>query len=225
MVRAAAPHLGRGSSVINVSTIFSRTKYYGRSAYVMPKAALNALSKQLALQLGAKGIRVNTVYPGPIEGPRIRNVFSAMDKVRNTPQGTTTNDFLSVMALSRRDEASGEEYTFPTIDDVANSIVFLGSDESRAFSAQGFEVLQGQASVRRDATDWGATWAEDALWRIESRRALRPLGFSRRGSECVARCWASSTVAWRWPTRATCPATSASARCSARLRLKPARRS
>ena len=107
MVRAAAPHLGRGSSVINVSTIFSRTKYYGRSAYVMPKAALNALSKQLALQLGAKGIRVNTVYPGPIEGPRIRNVFSAMDKVRNTPQGTTTNDFLSVMALSRRDEASG----------------------------------------------------------------------------------------------------------------------
>ena len=94
MVRAVAPHLGRGSSIINVSTIFSRTKYYGRSAYVMPKAALSALSKQLALQLGAKGIRVNTVYPGPIEGPRIRNVFSAMDKVRNTPQGTTTNDFL-----------------------------------------------------------------------------------------------------------------------------------
>jgi malonyl-CoA reductase/3-hydroxypropionate dehydrogenase (NADP+) len=100
MVRAVAPHLGRGSSIINVSTIFSRTKYYGRSAYVMPKAALSALSKQLALQLGANGIRVNTVYPGPIEGPRIRNVFSAMDKVRNTSQGTTTNDFLSVMALS-----------------------------------------------------------------------------------------------------------------------------
>jgi malonyl-CoA reductase/3-hydroxypropionate dehydrogenase (NADP+) len=156
MVRAAAPHLGRGSSVINVSTIFSRTKYYGRSAYVMPKAALNALSKQLALQLGAKGIRVNTVYPGPIEGPRIRNVFSAMDKVRNTPQGTTTNDFLSVMALSRRDEASGEDYTFPTIDDVANSIVFLGSDESRAFSAQGFEVTNGMQVPHESRSTWAS---------------------------------------------------------------------
>ena len=156
MVRAAAPHLGRGSSVINVSTIFSRTKYYGRSAYVMPKAALNALSKQLALQLGAKGIRVNTVYPGPIEGPRIRNVFSAMDKVRNTPQGTTTNDFLSVMALSRRDETSGEDYTFPTIDDVANSIVFLGSDESRAFSAQGFEVTNGMQVPHESRSTWAS---------------------------------------------------------------------
>ncbi len=156
MVRAAAPHLGRGSSIINVSTIFSRTKYYGRSAYVMPKAALNALSKQLALQLGAKGIRVNTVFPGPIEGPRIRSVFSAMDKVRNTPQGTTTNDFLSVMALSRRDEASGEDYTFPTIDDVANSIVFLGSDESRAFSAQGFEVTNGMQVPHESRSTWAS---------------------------------------------------------------------
>ena len=156
MVRAAAPHLGRGSSVINVSTIFSRTKYYGRSAYVMPKAALNALSKHLALQLGAKGIRVNAVYPGPIEGPRIRNVFSAMDTVRNTPQGTTANDFLSVMALSRRDEASGEDYTFPTIDDVANSIVFLGSDESRAFSAQGFEVTNGMQVPHESRSTWAS---------------------------------------------------------------------
>jgi malonyl-CoA reductase/3-hydroxypropionate dehydrogenase (NADP+) len=156
MVRAAAPHLGRGSSVINVSTIFSRTKYYGRSAYVMPKAALNALSKQLALQLGAKGIRVNTVYPGPIEGPRIRNVFSAMDTVRNTPQGTTANDFLSVMALSRRDDATGEDYTFPTIDDVANSIVFLGSDESRAFSAQGFEVTNGMQVPHESRSTWAS---------------------------------------------------------------------
>ena len=156
MVRAAAPHLGRGSSVINVSTIFSRTKYYGRSAYVMPKAALNALSKQLALQLGTRGIRVNTVYPGPIEGPRIRNVFSAMDKVRNTPQGTTANDFLSVMALSRRDEPSGEDYTFPTIDDVANSVVFLGSDESRAFSAQGFEVTNGMQVPHESRSTWAS---------------------------------------------------------------------
>jgi len=80
MVRAAATHLKPGASIINVSTIFSRTKYFGRAAYVVPKAALNAFSKQLALQLGPKGIRVNTVYPGPSESQRIRTVFAAMDQ-------------------------------------------------------------------------------------------------------------------------------------------------
>jgi malonyl-CoA reductase / 3-hydroxypropionate dehydrogenase (NADP+) len=40
-------------------------------AYTVPKAALNAFSRQLALQLGAAGIRVNTVFPGPIASERI----------------------------------------------------------------------------------------------------------------------------------------------------------
>ena len=154
MVRAAAPHLGRGASIINVSTIFSRTRYYGRAAYVVPKAALNALSRQLALQLGAQGIRVNTVYPGPIEGPRIRTVFGAMDTLRKADPGTTAGEFLSVMALARKDEASGETHSFPTIDDVASTIVFLGSDESRAFSAQGFEVTNGMQVPQESRSTW-----------------------------------------------------------------------
>ena len=99
MVRAAAPHLAAGSTVVNVSTIFSRTKYFGRAAYVVPKAALNAFSKQLALQLGRRGIRVNTVYPGPIESQRIRTVFKAMDQLRKVADGTTADDFVSTLSL------------------------------------------------------------------------------------------------------------------------------
>ena len=64
MARAAAPHMSVGASIINVSTIFSRTHYFGRIPYVVPKSGLNALSKGLALELGEdKGIRVNTVFP------------------------------------------------------------------------------------------------------------------------------------------------------------------
>ncbi|MFN3591660.1 MAG: SDR family NAD(P)-dependent oxidoreductase, partial [Thermaurantiacus sp.] len=55
LVRAAVPHMGEGGSVINVSTIFSRTPYYGRTAYVVPKAALNAFSRELSLELGPRG--------------------------------------------------------------------------------------------------------------------------------------------------------------------------
>jgi malonyl-CoA reductase / 3-hydroxypropionate dehydrogenase (NADP+) len=48
LVRAAAPAMGEGASIINVSTIFSRTIYYARTAYVVPKAALNALLRIIA---------------------------------------------------------------------------------------------------------------------------------------------------------------------------------
>ena len=154
MARAAAPHLRAGASIVNVSTIFSRTRYFGRAAYVVPKAALNAFSRNLALQLGPQGIRVNTVYPGPIESRRIRTVFKAMDGLRKKPEGTTATEFSSAMALARADSSGAPAHTFPTVDDVANTIVFLGSDESRAFSAQGFEVTNGMQVVHESRSTW-----------------------------------------------------------------------
>jgi malonyl-CoA reductase/3-hydroxypropionate dehydrogenase (NADP+) len=155
MSRAAAPHLKPGSSIINVSTIFSRTRYYGRAPYVVPKAALNTFSRHLAMQLGPKGIRVNVVYPGPIESERIHNVFAAMDGLKKVPAGTTANDFLGIMALARDDANAGEpKHTFPTIDDVASTIVFLGSDESRAFAAHGFEVTNGMQVWQESRSTW-----------------------------------------------------------------------
>lgn len=154
MVRAAAPHLSAGSSIINVSTIFSRTRYFGRAAYVVPKAALNAFSRQLALQLGVRGIRVNIVYPGPIESERIRGAFAAMDDLRRAPQGTTAKEFLATMALASSDNGDPPRHRFPTMEDVANTIVFLGSDESRAFSMQGFEVTHGMQVVQESRSTW-----------------------------------------------------------------------
>ncbi|MFN8753396.1 MAG: SDR family NAD(P)-dependent oxidoreductase [Betaproteobacteria bacterium] len=154
VVRAAAPHLQPGASIINVSTIFSRTRYYGRTAYVVPKAALNALSRQLAQQLGPRGIRVNTVFPGPIESERIRTVFDAMDRLRKVEAGTTAADFLDTMALSRPGEDGTPHKDLPGVEDVANTLVFLGSDESRAFSSQGFEVTNGMAVPQESQSTW-----------------------------------------------------------------------
>jgi len=154
MVRAAAPHMKAGASIINVSTIFSRTKYFGCAAYVVPKSALNAFSKQLALQLGQQGIRVNTVYPGPIENQRTRTVFKAMDQLRKAPDGTTADDFTSTMALAKPDSSTGVTHSFPRVEDVANTIVFLGSDESQAFSAHGFEVTNGMQVMQESQSTW-----------------------------------------------------------------------
>jgi len=170
LVRAVAPHLHAGASVINVSTIFSRTQYYGRAAYVVPKAALNAFSRALASELGPRGIRVNTVFPGPIESPRIRTVFAAMDALRKAESGTTAQDFLGLMTLSRNpavdavraaaavsnSPAPNEAPTkgFPTVSDVANTIVFLASDESAAISGHNLEVTHGMAVRAESRSTW-----------------------------------------------------------------------
>jgi malonyl-CoA reductase / 3-hydroxypropionate dehydrogenase (NADP+) len=142
-LRAAVPLLRAGGSVINVSTIFSRTQYYGRTAYVVPKAALNALSRQWAEELGERGIRVNTLLPGPIRSERIRSVFATMDQLKGAPAGSTANDFFEMMTLQRSFDGHAPQKDYPVPDDVAHTCVFLGSDESAAFNGHNFEVTHG----------------------------------------------------------------------------------
>ena len=143
VANAAARVMHPGASIINISTIFSRTEYYARSPYVVPKAALNALSRQLSFELGQRGIRVNTLYPGPIRSDRIQSVFAAMDKMRGDAPGSTATSFTGLMSLKRAGEDANAGHTFPTPADVANTCVFLGSDESAAFNGHDFEVTHG----------------------------------------------------------------------------------
>ncbi len=144
-IRAIAPHMAPGSSIINVSTIFSRTNYYGRTAYVVPKAALNALSTIVARELGDRGIRVNTIYPGPIDSDRIRNVFATMDELKGLESGSTAHEFFDIMALSRPTDDGELARGFPKTTDVANAIVFLASDDSAALAGHPIEVTHGMA--------------------------------------------------------------------------------
>ena len=149
LARMAASAMGEGGSIINVSTIFSRTPYFARAAYVVPKAAMNAWSRELSLELGPKGIRVNLVFPGPIESERIRSVFATMDKMRGDEAGTTANTFFDMMSLERGVNGAPKAKTFPVPDDIAQTCVFLGSDESAAFNGHDFEVTHGM-TVRKE---------------------------------------------------------------------------
>jgi malonyl-CoA reductase/3-hydroxypropionate dehydrogenase (NADP+) len=143
VARAAAPYLKPGASIINVSTIFSRTEYFGRTGYVVPKAAMNALSRRLAAEFGAHGVRVNSIYPGPIESERIRTVFSAMDHLREQAEGATAGEFFRRMTLARAFGDKPPEHTFPIVTDVVDAILFLASDESGALNGQDLEVTHG----------------------------------------------------------------------------------
>jgi malonyl-CoA reductase / 3-hydroxypropionate dehydrogenase (NADP+) len=150
LARAAAAAMVEGGSIINVSTIFSRTPYYARAAYVVPKAAMNAWSRELSLELGPRGIRVNLVFPGPIESERIRTVFATMDKLRGDDPGTTAHQFFDMMSLERSTSGRPRAKTYPVPEDIATTCVFLGSDDSACYNGHDFEVTHGM-TVRKEA--------------------------------------------------------------------------
>jgi malonyl-CoA reductase/3-hydroxypropionate dehydrogenase (NADP+) len=153
-LRAAAPLLKAGASVINISTIFSRTQYYGRTAYVVPKAALNALSRQWSEELGARGVRVNNLLPGPVRSERIRSVFATMDQLKGAPSGATAQDFFEMMTLQRSYDEGEPKKDYPVPSDIANTCVFLGSDESLAFNGHNFEVTHGMKVLQESRSTW-----------------------------------------------------------------------
>ncbi|MCH9655533.1 MAG: SDR family oxidoreductase [Planctomycetes bacterium] len=68
-VRTFLPHLNEGSAVIFITTFLTQVGFPGLAAYSASKAALKSLSQTLAAELGPRGIRVNSIAPGPITTP------------------------------------------------------------------------------------------------------------------------------------------------------------
>jgi NAD(P)-dependent dehydrogenase (short-subunit alcohol dehydrogenase family) len=71
LVKAALPHMPSGSSIIGSSSVNSDMPSPTLAPYAATKAAIANFSASLAQLLGAKGIRVNSVAPGPIWTPLI----------------------------------------------------------------------------------------------------------------------------------------------------------
>lgn len=69
MTRAALPHLGQGSAIINTGSVVGLRGSAHLLDYAASKGAIHAFTKSLAQNLIDKGIRVNAVAPGPVWTP------------------------------------------------------------------------------------------------------------------------------------------------------------
>jgi len=67
-IQASLSHMREGGRIITIGSVTAdRTGFPGASVYGMTKAAVAALTRGLARDLGPRGITVNTIQPGPIE--------------------------------------------------------------------------------------------------------------------------------------------------------------
>ncbi|HUS62240.1 MAG TPA: SDR family NAD(P)-dependent oxidoreductase [Acidimicrobiales bacterium] len=74
--RAAAPHMAAsgGGSVVNISSIHARLALSGNTIYGASKGGIEAMTRQLAIELAPKRIRVNAVAPGVVEVERYNDI-------------------------------------------------------------------------------------------------------------------------------------------------------
>ncbi|KAB2586833.1 hypothetical protein BS297_03190 [Rhodococcus erythropolis] len=124
-VKACVPHFGDGGSVVLVSSTAGIKGIVGASHYSAAKHAVVGLARTLANELGAEGIRVNSVHPGSVRTPMIINerVFANLCSDIENPTEADAAAVLSARNL----------LPVPWVDpvDVSNAVLFLASAESR----------------------------------------------------------------------------------------------
>ncbi|WEK34609.1 MAG: SDR family oxidoreductase [Candidatus Pseudobacter hemicellulosilyticus] len=124
LTQRALPLLNNGGGIVNISTGLARFSTPGYAAYASMKGAIETLTKYQAKELGARGIRVNVVAPGPI-ATEFGGGHLVNPQVQQALGGLT--------ALGRIGQP----------DDIGRVVAFLCSEEAGWVNAQRIEVSGG----------------------------------------------------------------------------------
>jgi NAD(P)-dependent dehydrogenase (short-subunit alcohol dehydrogenase family) len=122
------PHLLKagGGSVINTASFVAvMGAATSQISYTASKGGVLALSRELGVEFARRGVRVNALCPGPIDTPLLRELFAkdperAARRLVHVPMGR-----------------------FGTVQEIANGVLFLASDESSFMTASTFLVDGG----------------------------------------------------------------------------------
>ncbi len=122
----------QGGSIILVSSIANVKAFQSYGAYSASKAAVRSFARTWTLELKDRGIRVNTLSPGPVDTPIIDSQFETKeesDKLRES--------FAQVIPLGRMGRP----------EELAAAALFLASDESSFVAGIDLPVDGGMAQV------------------------------------------------------------------------------
>ena len=120
-IRAAAKRMQSGASIVNVASVAGE-KGCGGAVYVSSKAAVIGVTKHTALRFQNDNIRCNAVCPGNILTPMTTGSAATAELDQDMIGAMATHSNLRTQSC--------------TAEDVANILLFLASDESRAITGQ-----------------------------------------------------------------------------------------
>jgi NAD(P)-dependent dehydrogenase (short-subunit alcohol dehydrogenase family) len=120
---------GQGfGSIVNLSSTFGERGGAGAALYSASKHAVNGFTRSAALEVAAKGIRVNAVAPGPVD-------TGALDRFAGSQERA------AAMAATVPAGRLGH------VDDIADVISFLASDAARFLTGQIIAVNGGKTAA------------------------------------------------------------------------------
>ena len=135
--RAALRHMyaqGRGGSVIYMGSVHSKEASVLKAPYVTAKHGLVGLSKVVAKEGAAHGVRANVICPGFVRTPLVEKQIPEQAK----ELGISEADVVKNVML--KETVDGE---FTTVDDVAQTALFLAAFPSNALTGQSIVVSHG----------------------------------------------------------------------------------
>jgi (+)-trans-carveol dehydrogenase len=136
-VKAAIPHLRDGGSVIIISSVAGLQGFASITHYAAAKHGLVGLARSLAVELGERGIRVNTIHPTQVPTQMILNE----ETYRLFAPDVEHPGVDELKVASQAGMAIPTPWIEP--EDVSNAVLFLASDESRFITGVALPVDAG----------------------------------------------------------------------------------
>jgi 3-hydroxybutyrate dehydrogenase len=125
---------GRGGSVIYMGSVHSKEASVLKAPYVTAKHGLIGLAKTVAKEGAKHGVRANTICPGFVRTPLVEKQIPEQAK----ELGISEDDVVKKVML--KETVDGE---FTTVDDVAQTALFLAAFPSNALTGQSIVVSHG----------------------------------------------------------------------------------
>lgn len=127
VTQALLPHINNGGSIVNVSSLAGLRAFANHSIYSASKAAVDALTRSFALELGPRKIRVNSVNP---------TVVLTKMSIPNWSEPSKAEKMKNRIPLHR----------FAELNEVSDPIIFLLSDQSSFINGHSLPIEGGCCS-------------------------------------------------------------------------------